>query len=154
MNMETSFAINLNTRAIFLRFLEGYSLEQLNQIPDGFSNNLIWNINHCIATQQLLVYKLSGLPLLVDENFVELYKKGTKPVHKITEVDLNQTKEYLTSIVLKTKADFEAGIFKDFTAYPTSTGFVIESVEAALEFNNFHEGLHLGIIMQIKKFLH
>jgi hypothetical protein len=29
---------------------------------EGYSNNLIWNIAHIIVVQQMLVYKLSGLP--------------------------------------------------------------------------------------------
>jgi len=35
-----------------------FSLEQLNKIPEGFNNNLIWNIAHCVVTQQLLCYKV------------------------------------------------------------------------------------------------
>jgi hypothetical protein len=41
------------------KFLSGYNLDQLNTIPEGFNNNLIWNIGHIIVSQQLLVYKLS-----------------------------------------------------------------------------------------------
>jgi hypothetical protein len=47
--------------------------------------------------------------------------------------------------------DFEAGIFKEYSAYKTSTGFVIDSMEKAIIFNNFHESLHLGVIMSLKK---
>jgi len=42
--------------------IEDFSLEELNKIPEGFNNNIIWNIAHVIATQQALVYGLSGLP--------------------------------------------------------------------------------------------
>ena len=47
--METSFNINQTIRIALLNFLENHSLEQLNAIPEGFSNNLIWNIGHCIV---------------------------------------------------------------------------------------------------------
>ena len=49
--------------------------------------------------------------------------------------------------------DFEAGIFENYIAYPTSTGLNIDSLETALLFNNYHEGIHYGIIRSIKKFL-
>jgi hypothetical protein len=35
------------------------TLEQLNKIPEGYNNNLIWNIAHVVVVQQMLVYKLS-----------------------------------------------------------------------------------------------
>jgi hypothetical protein len=47
--------------------------------------------------------------------------------------------------------DYEAGIFTEYSAYKTSTGFEIDSMEKAIIFNNFHESLHLGVIMSLKK---
>ena len=77
--MEVSFEINKTSRNILLKFLENYSLEQLNTIPEGFSNNLIWNIGHIIVVQQMLVYKLSNLPMHISDVMAEKFKKGTKP---------------------------------------------------------------------------
>ena len=59
--METTFSIWKTSRSLYLKFLTSYSLEQLNKIPEGMNNNLIWNIGHIIAAQQGLVYRLSGL---------------------------------------------------------------------------------------------
>ncbi|WP_407635809.1 DinB family protein [Solitalea canadensis] len=38
-----------------------YTIDQLNKVPAGFNNNLIWNIGHEIVAQQALIYKSSGL---------------------------------------------------------------------------------------------
>ncbi|MCD8529749.1 MAG: hypothetical protein LRY25_03600 [Flavobacterium sp.] len=54
-------------------------------------------------------------------------------------------------MVEKTKADFKAGIFKEFHPYQTKTGFHLGTLIEAMEFNNYHEGIHLGIMMSIKK---
>jgi hypothetical protein len=51
----------------------GIYFDQLNTIPEGYSNNLIWNIAH-IVVQQMLVYKLSGLPMMISDEMVK-YKK-------------------------------------------------------------------------------
>lgn len=75
--MKTSFKINLSSRNVLLTFLENYSLEQLNTIPEGFSNNLIWNIGHIVVVQQLLTYHLSGLPTMISEEMIAKYRKGT-----------------------------------------------------------------------------
>ena len=41
--------------------------------------------------------------------------------------------------------------FQNTHSYKTSTGFVIDTMEKAIIFNNFHESLHLGVIMSIRK---
>jgi hypothetical protein len=70
---------------MFSILIQGYTLEQL-KVPEGFNNNIIWNIAHVIVTQQILVYKLSGLPMIVTDEMVEKYRKGTKTEHFATQV--------------------------------------------------------------------
>jgi hypothetical protein len=135
------------------KFLAGYTLEQLNTIPEGFSNNLIWNIGHIIVTQQLLVYKLSGLPMMISDELVEKYKKGTKPEDIAIQTEVDEIKSLLFETINQTKADYDNQIFKNYNEYPTSTGFILKSVGDALAFNNLHEALHIGIMMSIRKFI-
>lgn len=151
--MNQTFDITRTSRKMIAPFLENYTLEQLNAIPDGFSNNLIWNIAHIVVTQQLLVYKLSGLPTMVSDEMIEKFRKGTKPEHIVTQAEVDEIKSLLFATIDQTEVDFENKIFKNFDEYPTSTGFVLKSVKDAMIFNNFHEGLHLGILMSIRKFV-
>lgn len=151
--MNQTFDITRTSRKMIAPFLENYTLEQLNAIPDGFSNNLIWNIAHIVVTQQLLVYKLSGLPTMVSDEMIEKYRKGTKPEHIVTQAEVDEIKSLLFATIDQTEVDFENKIFKNFDEYPTSTGFVLKSAKDAMIFNNFHEGLHLGILMSIRKFV-
>jgi len=123
------------------------------QIPEGYTNNLIWNIAHIIVTQQLLVYKFAGLPMLVSDDLIDTYKKGTKPEKDASQAEVDEIKSLLFKTIEKTKEDYDNGIFKNYTEYPTSTGFVLKSADGAMAFNNFHEGLHIGIMMSIRKFL-
>lgn len=151
--MEQLFKVTRTSRNILSQFLDKYTLEQLNTIPEGFSNNLIWNIAHVVVTQQLLVYKFSGLPMMVSDEMVEKYKKGTKPEQEVSQVEVDEIKSLLLDTIEKTEEDYGNGIFKNYQEYPTSTGFVLTSAEGAMTFNSFHEGLHIGIIMSIRKFL-
>ena len=151
--MNLTFDISRTSRRMIAPFLENYTLEQLNTIPEGFSNNLIWNIAHIVVTQQLLVYKFSGLPMMISDELVEKYRKGTKPEHIATQAEVDEIKDLLFATIDQTEADFEKKIFKNFAEYPTSTGFVLKSAVDAMVFNNFHEGLHLGILMSIRKFI-
>ncbi len=76
--MDFTFDVFLKTRGFFKAYLEELSLAQLNAIPKGFNNNIIWNIGHSIVTEQILVYKLSGLKPNVSDALIEKYKKATK----------------------------------------------------------------------------
>jgi hypothetical protein len=151
--MEATFRIWQTSRGLYQNFLDNYSLEQLNTIPPGMSNNLIWNIGHVIVSQQKLVYALSGLPMRISDSLFEKYQNGSRPDGKTTQAEVDEIKKLLSEMVEKTKSDFETGVFKEFHPYQTKTGFHLGTWKEAMEFNNYHEGIHLGIMLQIKKFL-
>ena len=151
--MSQTFDITRTSRKIVSQFLKGYTLEQLNKIPEGYNNNLIWNIGHIVVVQQMLVYKLSGLPMMITDEMVEKYKKGTKPEHIAIQVEVDEIQMLLSKTIDQTEVDFDSQIFKNYSEYPTSTGFVLNSAAEAMVFNNFHEGLHIGIMMSLRKFI-
>jgi len=151
--MQNTFEISRTSRKWVAQFLENHTLEQLNIIPVGLNNNLIWNIGHIVVAQQLLVYKLSGLPLMVSDNLVEKYSKGTKPEQDATQEEVNEIKSLLFKTIEQTEADYNDGIFVKYQEYPTSTGFVLQNAKGAMEFVNFHDGIHIGIMMNIRKFI-
>ena len=151
--METTFKINETSRKLLLTFLENYSLEKLNAIPEGFSNNIFWNIGHIIVVQQMLVYKLSGLTMMISDEMVETYKRGSKPEHSVTQNEVEEMKVLLFSTLEKTKKDYAENLFQNYTEFTSLTGFTVKSAVAAIEFNNYHEAIHIGTIMQIRKFI-
>lgn len=149
--MKDILEITKTSRNIVSKFIQGYSLEQLNKVPAGFNNNLIWNIGHIVVTQQLLVYKLAGLPMMVSDELVERYKKGTKTEHQATQEEVDEIFTLLHSTIEQTEKDIEKNLFQNYNEYPTSTGFVLKSNIDSMTFNNFHEGLHIGVIMSMRK---
>jgi hypothetical protein len=151
--MNAIFELTATSRKMVAPFLEKYTLEQLNTIPEGFSNTMFWNIAHIVVTQQLLVYKLSGLPMQVTDDLVQKYRKGSKPEHTVTQEEVDLIKSLLFPTVEQMKTDYDNKVFQNFNEYPTSTGFTLHSVEEAMQFNAFHEGLHIGILMSLRKFV-
>ncbi len=151
--MEQTFKAWSTGRRLCLDVLNNYSLEQLNKIPEGFSNNLAWNLGHIIVAQQMIVYKGSGLSINIPDAMVEQYKPGTKPTEAISQAEADELKTLLLSLIPKTEADHKKGLFTTYTERTTITGFHLGSIEDAVEFNNYHEGLHLGMMMSIRKFV-
>ena len=149
--VQHPLAITRTNRKLLLTLLESYTAEQLNKVPEGFKNNMIWNVAHVIVVQQVLVYHFSGRQLLISDEMVARYRKGTKTEHTATAEEVEEIKELLFSTVDQTERDLKNNAFGAYQEYPTSTGFVIKSLEEALNFNNFHEGIHLGYILAMKK---
>jgi len=151
--MDFTFDIALKTRILFYKTLENLTLDQLNTKPKGFNNTIFWNIKHVVITQQLLIYRLSELPVLVTETEIGTYKKGTKSESKATIEDIELLKYQLFSTLEKTKEDYQKGLFKKYTEYTVSTKSILTSINEALAFNNSHEGIHFGYILAMKKIL-
>lgn len=151
--MDWALDIAIKNRTLLKGFIENHSLEELNKVPEGFSNNIIWNIAHTIVTQQLLVYNLSGLPMVISEEMVSAYRKGTKTEKDLSQAEVDLIKGLLFSTIEKTKEDYDNKIFKSYTEYTVSTKSTLQNVEEAVDFNNFHEGIHLGYILALRKSL-
>ena len=151
--MESTFKIWETNRKHFAQLIDRYTLEQLNKIPEGFSNNLVWNLGHIIVAQQGLVYRLSGLPINVTDEMNEKYRNGSKPTGTTTQAEVDELKTLLFSLLEQTKEDYAAGKFSTYNEYTTGTGFHLASTKDAFEFNNYHEGLHFGFMMNIRKFI-
>lgn len=151
--MQQTLDITRTSRKIVSQMLAGYTLDQLNKIPEGYNNNLIWNIAHIIVVQQMLVYNLSGVPMMISNEMVEKYKKGTKPEHIATQAEVDEIQTLLVETINQTETDLENKIFTNYQEYPTSAGIVLKSALDAIAFNDFHEGMHIGVIMSIRKFV-
>lgn len=148
--MHFSLEVLPNTRKFFSNYLDKLSLDDLNKIPEGFNNNIIWNIGHILVTQQLLAYKLSGLPMMVSDTLVAKYMKETKPEGFIAQTEVDEIKALLFSTVEKTKEDYVKGLFKNYQEYTVSTtGNTLKTIDDAFQFVLFHEAMHLGYIMAL-----
>lgn len=132
-----------------LSVIEGMTLEQLNTIPEGFRNSILWNLGHVLVTQQSLCYRLSGNEMVVSDEMREAFMKGSD-----AGVYTRETLDYILNnfmvFVDRLEEDYQSGKFKTFTEYPTSYGITVKSIDDSITFNNLHEALHLGYIMAQK----
>ncbi len=143
----------IQTRKNFINLINGLDIDQLNKIPEGFNNNIIWNFGHIIVTQQLLCNKLSGLPLLVDNETLESFRKGSKPEKSFSTEDLEKLKSLSITNLEALKKDLEQDKFSEYQAYTTSFGISLNNISEAIAFNAMHEAMHLGYVMAQKRAL-
>jgi hypothetical protein len=141
------------TRIFLLEWVNDLSVEQLNATPAGFNNNIIWNMAHLIAAQQGICYKPAGLNVVVEEVFFESYKPGTMPVGEIDAAGVQLIKALLLSSLDQLETDTGQDLFSGYNPWATRYGVAINNLDDALQFIKFHEGLHTGYIMALKKLI-
>jgi hypothetical protein len=151
--MNAILDLTYRNRKAMLKIIESLSTAQLNYIPEAFNNNIIWNLAHVISVQQGLVYGLSNLNFKVEKDFVKAYTKGTMPQGDVSEKDIAYIKEQLLYTIEETEIDLNENRFNTYKDYPVMLGNTLTNVTEAMQFNNYHEGLHLGAIMALKKFV-
>ena len=91
--------------------------------------------------------------MLVSDQMVEQYKRGTKPEADVTQEEVDLIRSLLFETINKTETDFNNGIFKHYQEFTAISGFTMTNVQDAISFNNYHEALHTGVIMGIRKFI-
>lgn len=149
--MNKSIEVIRQTRLSVLNLVQDLSIEQLNKVPSGFNNNIAWNLGHMIAAQQGICYKRAGLNTVVDQQFFDTYKPDTKPERLITIAEIETIRQLMFSTLDQLEADYKRHIFTSFQSFVTRYGVKLNSIEEVIEFLPFHEGLHMGYIMALKR---
>ena len=153
--MEKIFDILLKNRKILHDILQHTPKEDLYKIPEGFNNNIWWNIAHVVVIPQYLVYGLCGLGYTIEEDLVKKYLKGTFPQGEPSAQEVEKISAYLFSTVKHIQLDYEHGRLntQQYKEITTSVNVTLSSVEDAIVYNAYHEGMHLGAIRGLQKAL-
>jgi hypothetical protein len=149
--MQEEFDIIDKEQQNFITMLDSLSLEQINKVPQGFNNNLVWNFAHVVVSLQGICYGRQGLKLQLDENFVNMYKGGTKPEKAVDAEQYATIKIYALEGLNKLRADYKAGVFAAFKPFTTMSGFTVSTAEYAIKYVAYHHAIHTGYAMAIKK---
>jgi hypothetical protein len=149
--MHKQLAIIRKYRTQLVELVDLLSLDQLNKIPDGYNNNIIWHMGHLVVTLPGMSYRPAGLPLPVEEALWQAYKPGNVPVGAVDAGTIGTIAALLLTSLDVFEADLEGGRFTTYTPWVTRTGVAIDSLEDALAMITFHEGLHAGYIAGMKK---
>lgn len=138
-------------RGFTLQTLNDLTPTQWTAIPDGFSNNILWNAAHIAATQARLLYLLNGLPAPLPEGFAEKSVRGTSPKEWTDPLTPEEVLDVLQRLVPQSIEDDAAGKFNQFKPLELRADLKLESFEDAVVFAILHEGMHIGMIMELKK---
>lgn len=149
--IQNTLQFTLQSRKNILKIIESTPMSDLTFIPKNYNNNLIWNAGHILVTQQLLCYKLAGLPMHLEVDFVELFRKGTIAKERYESSIVDFITSEAEGLIHQMEKDYSSLDFSKYQSYPTSFGTTLNSIEDAITFNAMHECLHLGYMMSQKR---
>ena len=153
MNERFECEILRASRIRLFQLIDTSNQELLFKIPEGFNNNIIWQIGHCITSQQRHMYMRSGLPMYITNEFMESFKIGSSPATWKTTPDVNEVKQLLIETVDHLESDLESRLFVNYTPFELPIGFQINNHLQALQAANYHEAEHSGKIFTYLKLL-
>ena len=102
-------------------------------------------------TQRLLIYGLSGNDLGLESDFVEKFRKGSKPEGVLTLEECEEIISFYENHLEELESDLANNKFVTYKAYPTSFNFEICNLNDAVSFNNLHYGLHVSTMLKLRK---
>jgi uncharacterized damage-inducible protein DinB len=141
-----------------LSVVENLSDAQLDVVPPGFRNSIRWNLGHVFVSQEKMVFTLAGEENKSPEGYISLFAGGTAPSMWEESSIAIPTLEEITTCLRDQPGRIQeqfAGRLGDPLAEPfkAATGIVFATVEEVIHFSIYHEGLHTGVIMSLKKML-
>ena len=152
MKFEEEIKVLRATRENTISVIKELSLEQINTIPEGFTGNIAWHLGHMVQTHRGLVYQLNSQKSGLEKEFINKYRKDSKPESPIDQSEFEFITEQLLNQVEELEADLQKDdFFGENIPYSTSYNYDLNSLEECINFSNVHQGLHLGYIMALKR---
>lgn len=125
--------------------------EQLNAVPRGFNNSIIWNIGHMTASLWEMFYLMTGHALNVEEKYHVDFRIGTRAAW-VNDDEIIKIKQLHLQAVGQLDEDYHAGLFEEYESF---AGQHPNSPSLADLSNHFlfHEGLHFNNIMALRRII-
>ena len=138
-------------REHLLREINGLSREQLLEIPEGRDDNVLWNVGHLLCSLSRLTYGRTGHPLPIPKRYLELMGKNTNALDWPEPPDVDTVIAQFKTLPAQIEHDYAAGEFPAYEPLQITPAHTIDSLEEAVNFHCFHEGLHIGMIITLKQ---
>jgi hypothetical protein len=129
-------------RQTILRGTRNFDNKQLNEIPRGFQNNLIWHMAHVAVSIQDFFYSPLGLEMNVDPEIYFDFRIGTTPKKIVSDEKIALIKQLVVKSVSDLEDAFKNGLFTNFPQLDEVVNHFV-----------FHEGMHLAYILSIRRLL-
>lgn len=143
-------AMLVGTREYFLQHVDGLTHDQLLAVPDRINHNILWNLGHVVYSLYSMAYKPCGLEMPIPDSYEALFSNGSAPNDWPQTPDVDEVLGHMRDSAKVVAGALSKGTFDGFTQLDLA-GTPITNVEQMLGFHLYHEGIHLGMCMELKK---
>lgn len=133
-----------NRKAI-LALTSNLTVEQFNFIPEGYHNNIIWNLGHMITVSENTLSKNSDFVLPVHKFDITLFGKNKKPETPLSSQEISFIREALFETV---RLFQQSAHIDDSRTMEIGTGSQKITV-GVLHFLLFHDSMHINTIEKL-----
>lgn len=138
-------------RDVLLRELGELDDQEVMVVPEGYSNNVLWNAGHILYYSCFSTYRPSGQAIPLPEAYKELFKAGSSPADWTAPPSPTEIVGGLKDIQTRMENDYHAGVFDSFTPFNNGPTLELRTLSEALMFHIAHEGEHIGRITCMKR---
>lgn len=148
---------NLFDQILFLRNVTLFTVkdltaEEADLIPEGFNNNILWNLGHLCYSQEKFAFHFAGESMETPQEFAQLFAMGTKPSDWTTQPPtLAELVQLLTDQPNRIRARLTDRLDEVVPNPFTIPGLTLNTIGQLLSFNMYHEGIHVQTIRMLKK---
>jgi uncharacterized damage-inducible protein DinB len=126
---------------------------QADSVPEGFNNNIRWNLGHVYLVQEKFAFGFIPEAMQIPGGFTELFGRDTRPSEwkvqppalleliKLLEDQTNRIQEKLDNRLDEAVAN----------PFNMPSGLTLKTIGEFLAFSMYHEGMHVQSIKMLKK---
>ncbi|MFT4092359.1 MAG: DinB family protein [Niabella sp.] len=130
------------------------SIDDLNQIPEGFNNNMAWNFGHLVVSGYSLVFRVTRVDPDFEIPYFDKYKKGSRPEAPVSKEEITALISLSGVFAQSVKDALNANRFTEIAPYTTGTfGLPITNIENMLATVALHDTVHWQTIRDYKRLL-
>jgi len=124
---------------------------QADSVPEGFNNNIRWNLGHVYLVQEKFAFGFIPEPMLIPDGFTELFGRDTKPSEwkvqpPTLSVLIRLLEDQTTRIKEKVDNRLEETVANPFIM---PSGLTLKTIGEFLTFSMYHEGMHVQTIKML-----
>lgn len=152
---EQIFNFIIQTRQAFIQLVDSLTIEELNHIPEGFNNNIIWNFGHIVVSTQTLCHVRTGIKADASEvKYNEDYQRGSKPLRFVNSEEIDELKSLALSTIKTIQEDYKNGFFDNMQPFSTGTYKVeMKHIKEVLVTTSGHDNVHFGYALAQRRLI-
>lgn len=121
--------------------------------PENWPNTIRWNAGHVYAETERFLNDADQEYEIIRPDWMDLFLDGTRPSEWTEEDQVPSKEEIIKALKEQEKrieTFFEGKLNNKADKVRDLNGTLLDTVDAALQFVTWHEGIHLGVVKSLR----